>query len=159
MQRALRAQGATVLTITMPDLSELIPFAGRVSARLADFNAGVRALAAETGTLVADLAVHPWVTDPRFWSADRLHANAKGHRRIAQALAARLGVPGIGDEWAMPLPARPVPSPVGRAIGELTWFGGHLLPWLWRHARGRSSGDWIVAKRPRLVPVELDENR
>lgn len=159
MQRALRAHGATVLTITMPDLSDLIPFAGRVSARLADFNAGVRALAAETGTLVADLAVHPWVTDPRFWSDDRLHANAEGHRRIAQALAARLGVPDIGDDWATPLPARPVPSPVGRAIGELTWFGGYLLPWLWRHARGRSSGDRIVAKRPQLEPVALNDDR
>lgn len=155
MQRALRAEGATVLTITMPDLSDLIPFAGRVSARLADFNAGVRALGAETGTLVVDLAAHPWVTDPRLWSADRLHANHEGHRRIAEALAARLGVPGIGEEWATPLPPRVAPSPIARALGELGWFGGYLVPWLWRHARGRSSGDRIVAKRPMLEPVAL----
>ena len=155
MQRALRAEGATVLTITMPDLSELIPFAGRVSARLAEFNAGVRALGAETGTLVVDLAAHPWVTDPRLWSADRLHANHEGHRRIAEALAARLGVPGIGDDWATPLPPCAAPSPIARALGELGWFGGYLVPWLWRHARGRSSGDRIVAKRPMLEPVAL----
>lgn len=158
MQRALRAEGATVLTITMPDLSDLIPFAGRVSARLAAFNDGVRALGAETGTLVVDLAAHPWVTDPRLWSADRLHANHEGHRRIAEALAARLGVPGIGEEWAMPLPPRAAPSAIGRALGELGWFGGHLLPWLWRHARGRSSGDRIVAKRPHLAPVALEHD-
>ena len=158
MQRALRAEGATVLTITMPDLSELIPFAGRVSARLAEFNAGVRALGAETGTLVVDLAAHPWVTDPRLWSADRLHANHEGHRRIAEALAARLGVPGIGEEWATPLPPRVAPSVIGRALGELVWFSGYLVPWLWRHARGRSSGDRIVAKRPHLAPVALEHD-
>ncbi|MGA1310179.1 MAG: SGNH/GDSL hydrolase family protein, partial [Gemmatimonadaceae bacterium] len=156
MQRALRDQGATVLTITMPDLADLIPFAGRVSARLADYNARVRALAAETGTLVADLAAHPWVTDPRFWSADRLHANAEGHRRIAAALAAQLGVPGITDDWAVPPSARRRRSPIGRAVEDLTWAGGHFLPWLWRHARGRSSGDLITAKRPRLEPVRID---
>ncbi len=156
MQRALRDQGATVLTITMPDLADLIPFAGRVSARLADYNARVRALAAETGTLVADLAAHPWVTDPRFWSADRLHANAEGHRRIAAALAAQLGVPGITDDWAVPPSARRRRSAIGRAVEDLTWAGGHFLPWLWRHARGRSSGDLITAKRPRLEPVLID---
>lgn len=156
MQRALRAEGATVLTITMPDLSDLIPFAGRVSARLAEFNEGVRALGAATGTLVVDLAAHPWVTDPRLWSADRLHANHEGHRRIAEALAARLGVPGMGDDWAAPLPARATPSAIGRVLGDLGWVGGHLVPWLWRHARGRSSGDRIVAKRPQLTPVALE---
>lgn len=156
MQRALRAQGATVLTITMPDLSDLIPFAGRVSARLAEFNAGVRALGEETGTLVVDLAAHPWVTDSRLWSADRLHANHEGHRRIAEALAARLGVPGSTAAWSDPLPTRPAPSPMARALGDLGWVGGHLLPWLWRHARGRSSGDRVVAKRPQLTPVALE---
>jgi lysophospholipase L1-like esterase len=157
MQRALRDQGATVLTITMPDLADLIPLAGRVSTRLAAFNQGVRDLAAETGTLVAELAAHPWVTDPRFWSPDRLHANSEGHRRIALALAAQLGLPDISDEWAMPLPPRPAPSAIGRALQDLAWAGGHFLPWLWRHARGKSSGDQIRAKRPALEPVHVDD--
>lgn len=156
MQRALRSQGATVLTITMPDLSDLIPFAGRVGPRLAAFNAAVRELARETGTLVVDLAAHPWVTDPRFWSADRLHANTEGHRRIAAALAEALGVPGADGAWAVPLPTRPTPSAMQRVQSELAWVGGHLVPWLWRHARGRSSGDTIMAKRPQLAPVPID---
>ena len=155
MQRALRGAGATVLTITMPDLSGVIPMAGRLAPSLAAFNAAVRALSQETGTIVVDLAAHAFVTDRRFWSADRLHANREGHTRIAAALAHALGVPGPHAEWATPLPPLPPPSAVARLASDLHWAGAFLLPWLWRHARGRSSGDGITAKRPHLEPVAL----
>src|SRR5690606_34628437 len=79
IQRALRDAGATVLTFTMPDLSEVMPLARRVAPRLVAFNAAVRALGAETGTIVVDLAEHPVAADPRLWSDDRLHANHLGH--------------------------------------------------------------------------------
>jgi uncharacterized protein (DUF952 family) len=36
---------------------------------------------------------------------------------------------------------------------EACWLGGTVVPWLLRRARGRSSGDGITAKRPRLLPV------
>lgn len=153
MQRTLRAAGATVLTITMPDLSEVMPAARRVAPRLVAFNAAVKALARETGTIVADIAQYPIVGDPRLWSEDRLHANSEGHRRTAAALAHALGLPGMTTEWAMPLPPRPAPSAVERAATELRWTGKYLLPWLLRRALRRSSGDGITAKRPTLTPV------
>ena len=40
------------------------------------------------------------------------------------------------------------------AAAELAWVRRHLLPWLGRHVRGRSSGDGITAKRPQLLPME-----
>jgi len=39
-------------------------------------------------------------------------------------------------------------------LDELAWARGHLLPWAWRHLRGRSSGDERECKRPVLLPVE-----
>ena len=36
---------------------------------------------------------------------------------------------------------------------ELSWGRRFLVPWIWRHLRGRSSGDGISAKRPELAPV------
>ena len=63
LQTELRGVGATVLTITMPDLSEVAPFAKRVAPALAAFNAGVRTLCAETGTLLLDVAQYPAACD------------------------------------------------------------------------------------------------
>ncbi len=153
MQQAFRALGATVLTITMPDLSEVMPVAKRVKPRLDAFNDAVRAVSRETGTIVVDLARHPFVGDPRFWSGDRLHANSEGHRRIAAAIAQALALPGSSGDWAIPLPARPRPSAAARIGEELRWTREHFVPWVWRHARGRSSGDGVAPKRPRLEPL------
>jgi lysophospholipase L1-like esterase len=153
MQRALRDAGATVLTITMLDLSAVMPFAKRAAPRLREFNAAVREVSRETGTIVVDLAAHPFVTDPRFWSEDRLHANSEGHERIAAALAHALGLPHVDDRWAEPLPPREPPSVLHTFARELHWTRKYFIPWVWRHARGRSSGDGITAKRPRLSPV------
>jgi lysophospholipase L1-like esterase len=153
MQRALRDTGATVLTITMPDISEVMPLAKHVRPRLDLFNAAVREVSRETGTIVVDLAAQPFAGDPRFWSGDRLHANSEGHTRIAAALAHALALPGSSDAWAAPLPPLPDRSIAERVGAELRWTREHFLPWLWRHARGRSSGDRVVPKRPTLRPM------
>lgn len=153
MQRALRGIGATVLTITMPDLSAVIPGAQWLRRRLEAFNANVRATCAETGTLCVDLARHPVASDPRLWNEDRLHANSLGHARIAHALAHALGLAGFDGSWMSQLPPR-ARAPVGaRVAAELRWARRYLLPWLVRRAMGHSSGDGIEAKRPVLTPV------
>lgn len=153
MQRALRASGATVLTFTMPDLSEVIPGAGRLRGRLEQFNADVRAASAETGTHCVDLAKYPVASDPRLWSDDRLHANSLGHARIAQGLAHALGLGGFDDSWGAPLPPRPRQSIGDRVATEVRWTKRFLVPWVMRRLTGRSSGDGISAKRPTLTPV------
>ena len=153
MHVALRSAGATVVTITMPDLSEVAPFADRARPRLLAFNESVRALCRETGSLVLDVAQYPVACDPRLWHEDRLHANAEGHRRIAAGLAAVLGLPGFDDDWAAPLPPRRAPSSWARARGEAHWVATYLTPWLLRRLTRRSSGDGVTAKRPTLTPI------
>lgn len=153
MHRALRGIGATVLTITMPDLGEVAPFAKRARPRLRAFNEGVRALCAETGVLLLDVDRFPVAADPRLWHEDRLHANAEGHARIAAGLASVLGLPGFGDAWARPLAPRPDVTVAARAMAELHWITAYLAPWLLCRMLGKSSGDHIEAKRPELRPI------
>ncbi len=153
MQQAFRATGAAVLTITMPDLSGVIPGASRLRGRLERFNADVRAICAETGAHCVDLARYPVASDPRLWSEDRLHANALGHARIAQGLAAALGIDGFDDSWGAPLPPEAPPSIRARLAADARWTRRHLFPWLARRLTGRSSAAGIRAKRPQLTPV------
>lgn len=157
MERVLVAGGATVLTFTMPDLSRVMPIARLVADRVVALNEGLRAAAAGSGAVLVDLAAHPVACDARLWSDDRLHANAIGHARIAEALAHALAVPGSGGDWMAPLPALPPASAGARLAADLRWGQRYFLPWLWRRARGRSSGDGAVPKRPALLPVELPE--
>ncbi len=154
MQRAFREAGATVLTITMPDLSAIAPLAGRVKPRLAAFNEAVRALSAETGTLVLDAASHPLAVDPRLWHEDRLHANSEGHARIAEGLAHTLGLPGFEDAWTRPLAEGLRVSRAPVVVRELRWAAKYLAPWMVRRLMGKSSGDGIQPKRPALALVE-----
>lgn len=150
MQRALRGAGATVLTITLPDLSAVMPLAKRLSPRVEAMNEALRAASRRTGTVLVDLARHPVASDPRLWSEDRLHANALGHARIAASLAHAVGLPGHGPEWQLQLPEPPARTIAQNLAREAAWVRRYLVPWLWRHARGRSSGDGRSAKRPAL---------
>ncbi len=153
MLRALTGTGTTVLTFTMPDLSRVLPLAGRVAPRLEALNRAMREAAQRTGARLVDFSEHPVAGDPRLWSDDRLHANSAGHARIAWALGHALGLPGADGSWAEPLPPAPRPTASEWLGAELAWTRRHLLPWLLRHARGRSSGDGRRAKRPALAEV------
>jgi lysophospholipase L1-like esterase len=147
---ALRGTGATVLTFTLPDLSPVMPMARRLAPRVRALNATLREIAARRGVILVDFAAHAVASDPRLWSHDRLHANAAGHARIAAALAHALHLPGTDDSWTEPLPNAPPPSRSARLVAEISWGGRFLLPWLWRHLRGRSLGDDLAPKRPQL---------
>jgi len=151
MQRALSSIGATVLTFTLPEMSAVMPLARLFRERLLRMNDRLREISARTGAIVCDLAAYPVACDPRLWSDDRLHANSVGHARIAEALAYHIGMPGVTSAWADPLPDVPPRSSLDVVKAELSWVRIHLLPWIWRHARGRSSGDGISPKFPQLT--------
>lgn len=156
MQRALVDIGATVLTFTLPDLRPIMPFARILGDRTLRLNEAIRRAAASSGAIVCDLAAYPVASDPRVWSDDRLHANSIGHARIADALMYHAG---IHDDrsWAEPLPNVPPPTFGDLARAEVAWVRNHLAPWVWRHMRGRSSGDGITAKRPELTRMVVGD--
>ncbi|MER5200344.1 SGNH/GDSL hydrolase family protein [Streptomyces sp. NPDC002755] len=153
MFAALTDAGTQVVTLTFPDVGKIAPLARPVRSRVVDLNTRIRAAAARHGVAVAETGRQAVTTDPRMWTADRLHASPLGHERIAAALAQAVHLPGSDDTWTLPLPPHRVPAGRHAAAAELRWAAGYLGPWLVRRLRGRSSGDGRTAKRPRLLPV------
>lgn len=153
MVTELSAAGARLLVFTLPDPSPFMPLGRPLRPRLLALNAAIADVARHTGAAVVDLGGHPVVSDPRFWSQDRLHGNALGHARIAAAAAEALRLPGADDAWTAPLPPLPRRGVRERVAAEIGWARRHMLPWIARHAAGRSSGDGRLPKRPELSPV------
>ena len=155
MQAALVRAGATVVSFTLPDLGGVMPLARPLRARIRRFARALAEASTRSGAILVDFAAYPVASDPRLWSEDRLHANALGHARIADALAHALSLPGASADWRAPLPEREPRGSMVTLRDELAWTRRYLLPWLVRHARGRSSGDGRGPKRPDLLPAEL----
>lgn len=153
MQSALIDAGATVIGFTLPDLSGVLPLGRWLAPRVGALNEAVRDAAASSGALLVDFAQHPVASDRRLWSEDRFHANARGHALIATALAEALGLEGADSGWRRPFSEEPSPAARAGPAADLRWAARHLVPWVWRHARGRSSGDGRAPKRPDLIAV------
>ena len=153
MQRVLVETGAVVVTFTLPDVSRRMPIRGALSTRTAALNHELREVSARTGAKLLDLAAFELSADPRLWSVDRLHLNALGHARTADALAHHLTIAGVGDWWRHPLPAPASGGLMTRIADDLHWGRHYVAPWLWRRLRGRSAGDNLKAKRPALLAM------
>ncbi|MFE7119455.1 SGNH/GDSL hydrolase family protein [Streptomyces sp. NPDC057654] len=110
-------------------------------------------LAEEHGALVVDLYGSEALGDTRLWADDRLHLNAEGHRRVAEALWQALGHEAESD-WNAALPPYVRPTWAERRSADLRFARVHLVPWIGRRLTGRSSGDGRPAKRAELLPYE-----
>jgi hypothetical protein len=53
-------------------------------------------------------------------------------------------------KWAEPLAGDPPRDFATFLRAEGAWVRRHLVPWLWRHAHGRSSGDGVRPKRSEM---------
>jgi len=153
MFAALRTAGATVATVTYPNIARIVPITRPLLPRVLALNEQITAAAARHGVIVFDTFRHPVTTDIRLWHTDRLHANPLGHERIAAGMAHTLGLPGSSPSWAEPLPAVRRPGRLQSTAAELRWLATFLGPWVGRRLRGRSSGDGRTAKRPELLEV------
>ena len=146
--RKLAASGATVMLFTV---LERTGNTGRGSdvwaARFGEFNKIVREVGAEAGAIIIDANGETFFSDNRFLAFDRLHLNAEGHNRVAQALLEKLGYQ-FDSAWRIPLPPAPASSWLLRRISSTIWFFTFALPWIWRRLRGKSSGDGRSAKYP-----------
>jgi len=115
--------------------------------RFAIFNENVRRKANDVGAILFDPNQDDFWRDSRFIHEDRLHLNSEGHRRVAQAVLARLNLPHDSD-WRTPLPPESPKSIIEKTQVILNWFGAYAVPWMIRRARRRSSGDGRSAKYP-----------
>lgn len=113
--------------------------------RFSAFNKGVREVGAEVGAIVVDANQERFFSDRRFLAFDRLHLNAEGHNRCAQAVLEKLDLP-FDPAWRTPLPpAKKTPWVIEKLI-TVAWFFVFALPWIFRRIRGKSSGDGRSAK-------------
>lgn len=151
----LRATGSDVLLVT-PFLPRR-PASRLFAARFARFNWRLRALAAETGSMLLDVDAMPELVGGDRWAEDRVHLNSAGHRGLAYAAARVLGVPDAQALGALEQAAHEVDD-VGeeRAVGDLAWLRRHAAPWIARRLQGRTAGDGLNAKRPELLPFVVD---
>jgi hypothetical protein len=113
---ALRAGGATVITMRLPDPAQMFGLpsglARPLSRRMRAVNAELDRVAAHYRTVHWDASTDPETYDRRNWSVDRLHPNERGHRLIACRMWDRLAAAGVpvtdrpGGEPTSPAPTR-----------------------------------------------------
>ncbi|WP_077194310.1 SGNH/GDSL hydrolase family protein [Streptomyces lydicus] len=116
------------------------PVLERFRPRMERLFARIDELAVRHGAVVVDLYGSRALADARLWADDRLHLNAEGHRRVAEAVWQALGLPAASD-WDAPLPAAVAPGWGARRAADLRFAREHLMPWIGRRLTGRSSGD------------------
>ena len=148
---AVRRAAATGATLMLFTVLERTGNTGRGSdvwaARFGEFNKIVREVGTEVGAIIIDANGKTFFSDNRFLAFDRLHLNAEGHNRVAQALLEKLGYQ-FDSAWRIPLAPAPASSLLSRRISSTIWFFTFALPWIIRRLRGRSSGDGRVCKYP-----------
>jgi len=128
---ALRACGAEVLTMRLPDPGKMLGmpgvFARPLARRAHAINEIMDDVAERFSTLHFDAARDEEAYDPRMWAVDRLHPSERGHRLIARrfhALLAEAGQP-VG-----PAPgAEPLEDPPSRAE-QMAWMATKGTAWV-----------------------------
>jgi lysophospholipase L1-like esterase len=110
----LRAAGCQVLLFTGFDPSAF-PVIRMLRGKVAIYNMHLRQIAAARDCVLVDLWGMRVLGDRRVWSADRLHLNSEGHRRVALFAAETAGVPVTAD-WRAPLAEPGLPGQVPRPV-------------------------------------------
>ena len=151
--RTLAESGATVVTTTFPDITQILPVGRLLGKRVVRINEAIGDAADRFGFRLVDLYSAASMCDPETWSPDRVHGSAKGHLLFAEAAAEALGLPGSNHDWAL-AGDRPQHRPIrSRAYSQVLWTQNMLMPWLWRHLRGRSAGIGRAPRRPDLMSL------
>jgi lysophospholipase L1-like esterase len=137
---ALRACGAQVLTMRLPDPGRMLGLPGVLARPLArrahEINAVMDMVAERFGTLHFDAAGDEETYDRRMWAVDRLHPSERGHRLIARRFHGLLSTSGLR------VGAEPAAEPTSTPPTRLAQFG-------WLATKGTA---WVVRRSTDLVP-------
>ena len=142
----LTATGGTVVLFTV---IEKVDGKSKVAQmwheRFSDFNQHVREVAKEYGAILMEAQDAPFLGDRRLLNKDRLHLNSEGHWRLSQGVLEGLGY-NFDPAWRTPLPPAPKKNKFDSILNNSIWIWTFVLPWIWRRARGKSSGDGRTCK-------------
>ena len=145
----IRHSSADVLLATPTDTRDAGLFKA-LRGRHAVHSANIFTIAQRHGAHVLNLWGMASLRDWRMWSQDRIHLSTEGHRRVALAALTALGHHTDLADWSTPLPPADRATRAEELRGHAEWARTHAGPWVQRRVRGQSSGDAVVAKRPRL---------
>jgi lysophospholipase L1-like esterase len=137
---ALRASGAQVLTMRLPDPGRMLGMPAVLARPLArrahELNEIMDQMAQRFGTLHFDAARDEEAYDPRMWAVDRLHPSERGHRLIARKFHALLAGSGFAVAEA------PGAEPTNQPPTKLEQFA-------WMATKGTA---WVARRSTDLVP-------
>jgi lysophospholipase L1-like esterase len=132
---ALRAAGAQVLTMRLPDSGWMLglpdSLARPLARRTAAVNAALDSVAQRFGTLHFDAAGTPATYEKRMWAVDRLHPNERGHRLIARSFHDLLSVAGLPIG---PAPDAEPQNPPPTRWAEFAWMATKGTVWVLRRS-------------------------
>jgi lysophospholipase L1-like esterase len=141
--------GATVVLFTHGAAASG-PFSA-LRGRIAIFNELIREVVDTRDAVLVDNWRVREALDTRLWDVDRVHLSPLGHHRAALEVLDTLGVPHehprfeLADAYAI--------SRRDRLRTDLDWARTFVGPWAYRRFTGRSTGDGVQPKRPRLLPI------
>ena len=138
--RACAAAGVRMVLLSGADPSDHLPFGGVIRRRGEQLTEAIGGIVERHGLTFVDVFHDREIRRAGYWSADRLHLNAAGHRRVAGLVLTALGHPTAAHL------IDPGPDPRRWAWTEARYYGRHVLPWVQRRLRGRSSGDHRTGK-------------
>ncbi len=144
----LAGTGATVVLFTAFDPGGSAVYRP-LRGRFALYNEAVREIADRHRALVVDFWRMREYRDWGYWDTDRMHLGPAGHQHMATRVLDTLGVP----HDLAPVPPTPHRALTGRELHteNLRWLRTHAAPWVHRRLTGRSSGDSVSPRRPRLT--------
>ncbi|WP_229076766.1 SGNH/GDSL hydrolase family protein [Actinoplanes sp. DH11] len=139
--------GIRVLLLSGADPSGHLPLGHRMRPKGEALTAAVADFAARHDLTFVDMFHDAEIQKRHYWSTDRLHLNANGHRRVASVVLDALGYPTEAHVVAPPTDGR-------RSLAtEARYYREHVLPWINRRLRGRSSGDNRTGKYVSWTPI------
>ena len=153
----LRSTGAQVMTFTGFDARNFFGVFKSTRGRSAIYNELLREIAEKHGVIIVDFwRMSEEFSDERYWSTDRLHMNAHGHRKMAGKVLETLQVSPV-DLGLEPLPEMRSVSRVEATKASVKWVREFAIPWVGRRVRGASSGDGMEPKYPELQSLTVTE--
>jgi lysophospholipase L1-like esterase len=132
--------GVRVLLLSGADPSDRLPFGGMMRRRGEALTEAIAPFADRFDLTFVDVFHDREIRRAGYWSPDRLHLNAAGHRRVAGLVLTALGHPTeahVIDSG---------PEERRRVLTEARYYREHVLPWVNRRLRGQSSGDARTGK-------------
>jgi lysophospholipase L1-like esterase len=158
IERAIRRcveAGVRLVVLSGADPSARLPFGGVLRRRAELLTTATAELTSRYDVELVDVFHDVGIRHPAYWSPDRLHLNAAGHQRAAGLVLAALAQTGAAPgQTGAADGVDPGPAERRRMAAEARYYREHVLPWLHRRVRGRSSGDDREGKYLDWVPVE-----